>query len=128
MELTKSIRPFQSTLPVSKAASIAAANDEFTERWKEDWATLLRKLRLALYNTAVPSKSITHMYDDLSWPQCSALMQLRTVSSSKNRCQRLQLILRLGTALLSIKLAAKSDHKLVLVYVCDTLRLPRYSL
>jgi hypothetical protein len=46
------------------------------------------------------------------------------------RCQRLQLIMRLGTARLSLALllAAKSDHKPVLAYARDTLRFPRYAL
>ncbi|KAJ6479687.1 hypothetical protein C8R45DRAFT_805059, partial [Mycena sanguinolenta] len=47
------------------------------------------------------------------------------LSCQAYRRQRLQLIVRLGTAQLNLKhlLAAKSGHKLVLEYVCDTLRL-----
>jgi hypothetical protein len=46
------------------------------------------------------------------------------------RRQRLKLILRLGTARLSLRrlLATKSEHKAVLAFARDTERFPRYQL
>ncbi|KAJ7163856.1 hypothetical protein C8R43DRAFT_879261 [Mycena crocata] len=102
------------------------------------------------------------MYDDLSRPQCSILMQLRTShiglnaflyrfhlgpSPDCNLClvpetvshfllacptyqrQRLSLIIRLGTARLSLRrlISSKVDPRPVLAFVRDTKRFPRYS-
>ncbi|KAJ6449489.1 hypothetical protein C8R45DRAFT_753748, partial [Mycena sanguinolenta] len=71
-----------------------------------------------------------HRFGAAPSPLCSHCAIPETVphyllSCPGYRRQRLQLIVRLGTARLSLKrlLAAKSDHKAVLAYVRDTLRL-----
>ncbi|KAJ6484876.1 hypothetical protein C8R45DRAFT_829743, partial [Mycena sanguinolenta] len=76
-----------------------------------------------------------HRFGTAPSPLCSNCLVLQTLSHyllscPMYCCQRLQLIVRLRTARLNFKclLAAKSDHKPVLTYVRDTLRLPRYSL
>ncbi|KAF7354484.1 putative RNA-directed DNA polymerase from transposon X-element [Mycena venus] len=68
-------------------------------------------------------------------PTCAHCSALETIPHFLLACpayrrQRLQLIVQLGTARLTVKrlLAVKSDHKTVLAYVRDTHRLPHYTL
>jgi ribonuclease HI len=76
-----------------------------------------------------------HRFGAALSPTCAHCSALETVphfllACPAHRRQRLQLIIRLGTARLTMKrlLAVKSDHKTVLVFVRDTHRLPHYTL
>jgi hypothetical protein len=73
-----------------------------------------------------------HRFNLAASPLCPLCAVTETVPHYLFLCpayrrQRLQLIVRLGTARLTPKLllAVKSDHKAVLAYVHDTNRLPR---
>ncbi|KAJ7829530.1 hypothetical protein B0H13DRAFT_2372582 [Mycena leptocephala] len=68
-------------------------------------------------------------------PDCELCLVPETVphyllSCPRYRCQRLNLVLKLGTVRLSLRrlLATKSDPKTVLRFVRDTGRFPRYAL
>ncbi|KAJ7025516.1 hypothetical protein C8F04DRAFT_1269135 [Mycena alexandri] len=68
-------------------------------------------------------------------PNCATCPTPETVNHFLLLCpayrqQRLKLIIRLGTARLTLRrlLAAKSEHKAVFEFVRDTGRLPRYQL
>ncbi|KAJ7867476.1 hypothetical protein B0H13DRAFT_2559867 [Mycena leptocephala] len=68
-------------------------------------------------------------------PDCELCLVPETVphyllSCPRYHCQRLDLVLKLGTVRLSLRrlLATKSDPKPVLRFVRDTGRFPRYAL
>jgi hypothetical protein len=75
--LTKCVKALD-TLPISKAAAITAGTSSFKERWVSEWNTSPQRLRLSLLGNTAPSLAVLWMYNDLSCPQCSVLMQLRT--------------------------------------------------
>ncbi|KAJ6507032.1 hypothetical protein C8R45DRAFT_802455, partial [Mycena sanguinolenta] len=71
-----------------------------------------------------------HRFGATPSPSCPQCLVPETVAHYLLSCplyrrQRLQLIVRLGTARLNLKrlLAVKSDHRRVFAYVRDTLRL-----
>jgi hypothetical protein len=76
--LTTRIKLFESPLPTSRAAVIAAGAKAFAVQWHEDWSRSPRHARISTFNDANPSKALEKMYEGLSRPQCSVLTQLRT--------------------------------------------------
>ncbi|KAJ7715571.1 hypothetical protein DFH07DRAFT_722035, partial [Mycena maculata] len=76
--LTSCLRPLDSPLPLSKAATIAEGIKLFRACWLSEWTTSPRFTRLSTFDNATPSIVIARMYDDLSRPQSSMLTQLCT--------------------------------------------------
>ncbi|KAK7006698.1 hypothetical protein R3P38DRAFT_3214056 [Favolaschia claudopus] len=76
--LKTSVKIFESPLPVSRAAAIAAGSKAFTRKWVEEWRTSPRHARIAFFDSPTPSNVVSKMYNGLSRPQCSILAQLRT--------------------------------------------------
>ncbi|KAJ7828638.1 hypothetical protein B0H13DRAFT_2437275 [Mycena leptocephala] len=76
--LATRIKLFESALPVSRAAVIAAGAKEFAAQWREEWSKSPRHTRISTFDDATPSKALEKMYEGLSRPQCSVLTQLRT--------------------------------------------------
>ncbi|KAK7012463.1 hypothetical protein R3P38DRAFT_3588267 [Favolaschia claudopus] len=72
------IRLFESPLPVSRAAAVAAGARLFALRWVEEWRSSPRYMRIATFESPVPSSATPRMYRNLNRSQCSVLTQLRT--------------------------------------------------
>jgi hypothetical protein len=72
------IKLFESPLPTSRAAVIAAGAKAFALQWREEWSLSPRYARISTFDNATPSKALEKMYNNLSRPQCSVLTQLRT--------------------------------------------------
>jgi ribonuclease HI len=76
--LATRVKLFESPLPTSRAAVIAAGAKAFAVQWREEWSTSPRYARISTFDNATPSKALEKMYEGLSRPQCSVLTQLRT--------------------------------------------------
>jgi hypothetical protein len=76
--LSSRITLFESPLPTSKAAALAAGVKVFWEHWLAEWSSSLRYTCLSLFDNPKPSNALSRLYADLSHPQCSVLTQLRT--------------------------------------------------
>ncbi|KAF7372611.1 hypothetical protein MVEN_00124100 [Mycena venus] len=76
--LATRIKLFESPLPTSRAAVIAAGAKAFAAQWREKWLMSPRHARISTFDDATPSKALEKMYAGLSRPQCSVLTQLRT--------------------------------------------------
>jgi hypothetical protein len=54
-------------------ATIASGTKVFAARWQDEWATSSRYHRIAAFDSALPSKTISRLYKGLSQLQCSML-------------------------------------------------------
>ncbi|KAK7028459.1 hypothetical protein R3P38DRAFT_927491 [Favolaschia claudopus] len=90
--MKSSIKALRSTLPIFKAAAAASATQEFSRLWSKEWMTSPQCHRLV-----TPSGTVSPYL----------------LSCHASQCQRLELIRRLGTARLTLRLllSAKKDHK-----------------
>ncbi|KAK6995564.1 hypothetical protein R3P38DRAFT_2800752 [Favolaschia claudopus] len=76
--LKSRIKLFESPLPTSRAAAIAAGAKAFAAYWIEEWKTSPRYARIASIDSPKPSNATSRLYKNLSRPQCSIITQLRT--------------------------------------------------
>ncbi|KAF7372264.1 hypothetical protein MVEN_00086000 [Mycena venus] len=76
--LSSRVALFESPLPASKAAAVASGIKAFNARWLAEWKPSPRFTRISAFDSAIPSKTVTRMYNKLNRPGCSILTQLRT--------------------------------------------------
>ncbi|KAJ7671157.1 hypothetical protein B0H17DRAFT_1141597 [Mycena rosella] len=131
----------EGVLPLSRAAAIVAGAHAFCMRWHAEWSQSPRHHGLAprLFDNPKPSSATARMLNTYLYRfhlapslDCPLCLVPETVSHFLPLCPRfrhqcLSLIMRLGTACLSLHrlLAAKTDHGPVLTYARNTDCLPR---
>jgi ribonuclease HI len=74
--LSSRITLFESPLPTSKSAALAAGAKVFQERWLAEWSSSPCYTRLSLFDNPKPSNALSRLYANLSRLQCSVLTQL----------------------------------------------------